>query len=249
VCASLLFSLDGIVTHPLTRRSPFERLTTPTKRTSRHLIHLPARIHSRRRNVSVQTRRTPIRHPPAPPPNVSLRGRGVEDHQWQPHDAANRRLLRRHKRTAVRARSNQRRTRSRCQSRSWSRSQSPAVSRQRVDAYHPERAPGTGRTHAQDRPCARRLCPALGNAPARVLFSQGEERRGGGARAGAGAGAVAAAGGNREARRDAVCAGRWAHARSARMGERRRRGGLLGQRRAGFPTLSVFFVFQPKLRV
>ncbi len=35
MCASLLFSLDGIVTHPLTRRSPFERLTTQR---SAHLV-------------------------------------------------------------------------------------------------------------------------------------------------------------------------------------------------------------------
>lgn len=108
--------------------------------------------------------------------------------------AANRGLLRGHRRTAVCTRP----------SGSWGL----ALSRQRMDAHHPERDPGTGRTHAQDRTRAHRLCQALGHARARVLFCRGE--RGGAENA--------IARGHREARRDAVCARRWAYVGSAWVG-------------------------------
>ena len=83
----------------------------------------------------------------------------MEDLPWQP-PAANRGLLRGHRRTAVRT--------------SSSGIRSLALARQRVDAHHPECDPGTGLTHAQDRPCAHRLCQALGHAPAWVFLCRGE---------------------------------------------------------------------------
>ena len=83
----------------------------------------------------------------------------MEDLPWQP-PAANRGLLRGHRRPAVRT----------TPSGIWSL----ALARQRVDAHHPERDPGSGGTHAQDRPCAHGLCQALGHAPAWVLYCRGE---------------------------------------------------------------------------
>ena len=123
----------------------FERL--PIKCTSRHLNHLPAWCRSQGRRhitvLSVQTWHTPILQPPPATPKLSSSIYSMEDLLWKP-PAANRGLLRGHRRTTVCTRP--------------SGSGSLALARQRVDAHHPERDPGTGRTHAQDRPHAHRFC-------------------------------------------------------------------------------------------
>jgi len=84
----------------------------------------------------------------------------MEDRPWQPL-AANSGLLRGHRLTAIFTSSS-------------AGSGSLALDRKRVDAHHPERDPGTGRTHAQDRPCAHRFCQALGHTPAWLLFCRGD---------------------------------------------------------------------------